>query len=873
MILFLLCTTAVNAQIGVPCIDGNSTEWDGLAVTGNATYELRHDTFEGNMDSIFTSSKDFKSWGNWTPTPDYSTWTTSPMQAKSDIMNAAAVIFTGVTGSPGCTATFGNYDPNHTYLFFAGDRESNNGTGYIGFWFNLNGSTAIDDGNKYFFPDHATNFGEQIPGEPEGTFYGLDDSIGDILVLADFDGGGRDATVQVLKWVGPGNGNLGNNNSLYEIGIASQVGQNNDTFVPVPSNFIVPAGQMTEDITDGINGPEDNIDNPVQVYDYNEFYEGVVDLTPIFSLANNPKLLCTATWMLETRSSSEITADSKDFVGGNFNIAPTIDAGDDVVCVGESGTLTATLYDANDQAISNDGYTFAWYAAADWNGGDPNPADDMSVGGSNSLPVTIAGDYYVVATSDTHCDAIGSGMGTLSNYDNPTPSVGNQSECDGDGTVTFSTASVTGETYQWYLDNVIITGATGNSYTTGTVSSSMNGNVYKVVATSSDGCDGDESGTLIVYPNPTCIASNNGPQCYGVPILLSVVGSDGTAPYTYEWTGASAGLLDDVYSATPIFTGGAIGDHVFNVTVTDANGCTNTCTTTAVVWDCTPDCETAYGVFIGDDGAVDYDASTCFRTNGFHRWGWTNEIVGPNEPGDPYVLELYKGAGKCDLNKGEYVGTVTIDYAADGTVNITYEMAGAHGMSEAHLYIGCDPYPTGNSGNITVAPGQYTFNSGDLDFVSTTWSTPTDGIDAEGSFYVIAHAVVCGEDIPEGSYIPVSPFEGGEFDNVDPAEMDTDCKIDICEFCRNVDFTAYPVPFEDEVNIKYSFDYETDVTIEVFDIKGTLIKTDINNNYVKGTQDKTTLDLSSASNQLFFVRLTTSNGTVTKKIVSSSLKR
>ena len=40
MILFLLCTTAVNAQFA-PCIDGNSNEWDDLQVTGNPTYELR----------------------------------------------------------------------------------------------------------------------------------------------------------------------------------------------------------------------------------------------------------------------------------------------------------------------------------------------------------------------------------------------------------------------------------------------------------------------------------------------------------------------------------------------------------------------------------------------------------------------------------------------------------------------------------------------------------------------------------------------------------------------------------------------------------------------------------------------------------------
>ena len=140
-------------------------------------------------------------------------------------------------------------------------------------------------------------------------------------------------------------------------------------------------------------------------------------------------------------------------------------------------------------------------------------------------------------------------------------------------------------------------------------------------------------------------------------------------------------------------------------------------------------------------------------------------------------------------------------------------------------------------------------------------------IEASGDIYVIVHAVVC-EEVCRCS---VSQDDGGtDFNNTGEV---IDCLPSTDDFARNVDFTAYPVPFDNEVNIKYSFDYETDVTIEVFDLKGTLIKSDINNNYVKGTQDKTTLDLSKTANQLFFVRLTTSNGTVTKKIVSSSLKR
>ncbi|MFG6688081.1 hypothetical protein ACGK9U_16035, partial [Mariniflexile sp. HNIBRBA6329] len=398
VMLFLLASANLNAQVGVPCIDGNSGEWDGLAVTGAPSFELKHDVFTGNQDDIFTAGKDFKSWGQVSPTPDYSNWTFSPMQAKSDIMNAAAVIYTGITGAPQCGADppFNAYDPSHTYLFFAGDRESNNGTGYIGFWFLLNGSTAVEDGrDKYFSPDHFTNFGQS---DGMGGTYNANNSIGDLLVLADFTGGGRNAAITVLKWVGPGNGTEGNNLSLVKVGTASQVGQNNGGPVPVPSNFIVPAGQ-TE-------------------YDTNEFYEGVIDLTPVFDLVNNPGIICSATWMLETRSSAEITADSKDFVGGSFNLPPVINVSDDEVCIGGSGSLTATVKQGN-MVIANpvaDGYTFVWSGPG-------------SFTGQGTATITIddaqladAGNYSVMVTSPTGCPpANGDEVGTLTV--NPLPIV------------------------------------------------------------------------------------------------------------------------------------------------------------------------------------------------------------------------------------------------------------------------------------------------------------------------------------------------------------------------------------------------------------------------------------------------------------------
>ncbi|MCB0447887.1 MAG: T9SS type A sorting domain-containing protein, partial [Gelidibacter sp.] len=88
-----------------------------------------------------------------------------------------------------------------------------------------------------------------------------------------------------------------------------------------------------------------------------------------------------------------------------------------------------------------------------------------------------------------------------------------------------------------------------------------------------------------------------------------------------------------------------------------------------------------------------------------------------------------------------------------------------------------------------------------------------------------------------------------------------------------IDFKAYPVPFDNEVTISYSFEFETNVVIELYDTKGLLILSAENNNYKAGSSDRTKFDLSRTSNQMFYVKLTTSQGSVTKKIVSSSPNR
>jgi hypothetical protein len=88
-----------------------------------------------------------------------------------------------------------------------------------------------------------------------------------------------------------------------------------------------------------------------------------------------------------------------------------------------------------------------------------------------------------------------------------------------------------------------------------------------------------------------------------------------------------------------------------------------------------------------------------------------------------------------------------------------------------------------------------------------------------------------------------------------------------------LDFTAYPVPFDRDVNVKFNFEFDTDVTIEVHDTKGLLVKSLTLNGIKKGADVTRSFDLSRAGDQVFYITVTTNKGSVTKKVVSSNMKR
>jgi hypothetical protein len=490
--LFLLTftTNKVNAQFTAAGIDGDPQEWTVPNINSIPIHAFLHDAFgNGVVDSQFTEgSKDFLIAAD-------QRWAISQTKAKNDIANAAAVLTDGK-------------------LFFAGDRTSNNGDAQIAFWFYLNGTAphVRADGTKDFAPEHV---------------------VGDLLILADFTGGGRNANVTVLKWVETG-GNVPNTNgTLNTTNIVGTVAENNTGAVPVPTGWVF-------------------INN---TFATNEFYEGVIDLAGL-----NLPSLCFSSFLLETRSSQSITASLDDFVAGSFNARPQPPT---VTGAQRCGAGELTLI------ASCNGSNVRWYANAQ--GGNPlGQADGVSADGSsltrnfNTTQTFFASCFNAQINCESDRTPV---TGTV----NP-PATANAGF---DKTVCASTPSVT-------LAGVVGGSATSGTWSGGTGTFNPNANTLNAVYTPSaaeiaagsveltlttndpDGPCPPANDKMKIFISPLATANAGADQtvCASSPsvILAGVIG--GSAP-SATWSGGTgtfnpnANTLNAVYtpSATEITAG------------------------------------------------------------------------------------------------------------------------------------------------------------------------------------------------------------------------------------------------------------------------------------------------------------------------------
>jgi hypothetical protein len=84
----------------------------------------------------------------------------------------------------------------------------------------------------------------------------------------------------------------------------------------------------------------------------------------------------------------------------------------------------------------------------------------------------------------------------------------------------------------------------------------------------------------------------------------------------------------------------------------------------------------------------------------------------------------------------------------------------------------------------------------------------------------------------------------------------------------NIGFDVYPVPFKDQLTVRYNFDYKTDVKVVIFDIMGRILMSYDDKDAYFGKEVILRPEFTLSDENMYFVKVFTNRGYETKKIVS-----
>jgi hypothetical protein len=280
----------------------------------NCTTNSTQSPFCTGDDTTFaTGSKDTLDITGWQCNHD------NNVNSKIDIMNAYAAAYTIPAGRP---------NAGDKVLYFGMEKNKNNGTNDVGFWF-LQGDASCSS-------------------PPTSTWNGTH-TVGDVLVVSEFTLGGGVSNITAYRWVG-------GSNPLVQIGTAQ--GSGGDCKTALSQDV------MCATTNSGANPFNGNITTPWLTSDATltpkpgntvvppDFFEGGIDVTRAFQQSGGGTApSCFNTFIGDTRSSTSLTATLFDYASGSLgqcqttlstqeNKAAGTDIGTGVV---SSGTDTATL--------------------------------------------------------------------------------------------------------------------------------------------------------------------------------------------------------------------------------------------------------------------------------------------------------------------------------------------------------------------------------------------------------------------------------------------------------------------------------------------------------------------------------------------------
>lgn len=184
-----------------------------------------------------------------------------------------------------------------------------------------------------------------------------------------------------------------------------------------------------------------------------------------------------------------------------------------------------------------------------------------AISGATSFAYTaFQSGVFTVATTSGTCTAASAGV-TISVPSAPNATLtssGTTTFCSG-GSVNLNANTGSGFTYAWYRNTTLITGATSSSYAA-TLAGSYTVNV------SNGGCSKTSTAIAVIVNARPTVACSAGAS----PSTVSAVANGGLAPYTYSWSPSAGSSASLTVPASGTYT----------VVVTDARGCTASCSTT-----------------------------------------------------------------------------------------------------------------------------------------------------------------------------------------------------------------------------------------------------------------------------------------------------
>ena len=251
------------------------------------------------------------------------------------------------------------------------------------------------------------------------------------------------------------------------------------------------------------------------------------------------------TYTLVVTDCGGCTASDQVVVTGNGNVEANAGP-DQTICTGNSVTLTATEVA---------GATYEWRSET----------SETVISNTRTVSVSpIATTSYIVKVMKNGCE--NSDAVTVNVNNKPTADItGGNQVCTGSSITLTASGAGTGGSYLWSNN------ATSSSIT---VSPSAN-TTYGVTVTNANGCSNTASKAVTVNPLPAVVANNDGPiTCIKSSITLTATSA---TAISYAWSGPN-GYSGTGATASPLAT----VQGQYTVTVTDANGCSATASTTII---------------------------------------------------------------------------------------------------------------------------------------------------------------------------------------------------------------------------------------------------------------------------------------------------